>query len=596
MDEQIPTFLAVTGVEDEAVAKQFLEITGGNLDMAVTLYMESGQQGNTGNASGTSGVLHNLDDEAYAKQLQEQAYGASAQDNVREADANVHRHETLMDSFGPGPSMFGQMQRQADLFGQRQQGIFHQGFDFTNRASRSINSYNAYDDDIDDEDPEEEEDEEEGEGEEEEGEDYEFNYGNGNVNGGIDYEDAEYGHQNRGNHHDIQILDSDDDDDDSDNQENIIRPTRTVGRRRRLRNQRDSNLTSVQRRLANLFRPPFDIISVLTIDQARAVAKTENKWILVNIQDSSEFQSQVLNRDFWSNARIKQIVKDEFIFLQYQKDSFDGESYVNFYHVEQMPHIAILDPLTGERVYKWKEGEVPQVENWISDVDQFLTEFSLAPGSSNPIVKHERKIDPDSLTEEQQIELAMKQSVMDNNANNGTTIDKAISLDSDSDIDSINDNDAREEERDDDYDDDDDDGDDNDNYNDGEKSNTRGFQENDDLAKKSTPLKPLDPFDAIVPQNHSEPAEGAITRVQIRFPNGKRLVRKLAMHDKVVVLFEWLKYVLQDSAEEYGLDIGQGNRFVLSNSSNKAFKFIENLQATIEDANLKNASILLEKD
>ena len=68
------------------------------------------------------------------------------------------------------------------------------------------------------------------------------------------------------------------------------------------------------------------------------------------------------------------------------------------------------------------------------------------------------------------------------------------------------------------------------------------------------------------------------------------------MHDKVVVLFEWLKYVLQDSAEEYGLDIGQGNRFVLSNSSNKAFKFIENLQATIEDANLKNASILLEKD
>ena len=51
------------------------------------------------------------------------------------------------------------------------------------------------------------------------------------------------------------------------------------------------------------------------------------------------------------------------------------------------------------------------------------------------------KIDPTSLSEEQQIELAMKQSIIDNNVDNnnntsyksGNTIDDAIELDSDSD-------------------------------------------------------------------------------------------------------------------------------------------------------------------
>ena len=82
--------------------------------------------------------------------------------------------------------------------------------------------------------------------------------------------------------------------------------------------------------------------------------------------------------------------------------------------------------------------------------------------------------------------------------------------------------------------------------------------------------------------------------MQVRFPNGKRLVRKLRFDDKVLVFFEWLKFVLKENPEDYGLS-GE-DRFTLSNSSNKAFKFIENLETTIEEANLKNASILLEKE
>ncbi|KAI5951957.1 ubx2 [Candida jiufengensis] len=518
MDEQIPTFLAVTGIEDESIAKQFLEVTGGDLELAVTLYMESGQHGG-GNSNNNNNTA--TSDESYAKQLQEQAYGG---EEVREADTNIHRHETLIDSFGGFSGAMNPMNRPVDIFGQRQQGIFHQGFNFNDR---SINSYNAYDDDDDNDNDEEEDDE---------------------------YYDT----SNNTNNHDIEILDSDEEDNDD---IEVISSTRNNGgRRRRLRQDRDTELTSTQRRLANLFRPPFDIISILNLDQARNQAKEESKWILINIQDSSEFQSQVFNRDFWSNSRIKQIVRENFIFLQYQKDTFDGESYINFYHVDKLPHLAILDPLTGERVMKWKDGEVPQVQKWIDEIYKFLDEFSLNPQVNNPLIKHERKIDPDSLTEEQQIELAMKQSVMDNGSNsnsnsNGNSIENAIDLDSDED----------------------------------EEDSGPPELEDEEIIEE-----PKDPFESIKVIDHPEPTEQPITRVQIRFPNGKRLVRKLNVQDKLTVLFEWLKFVLENNSQDYGLE--KSDKFTLSDSSNKSFKFIENLDKTIEDSNLKNANILLEKD
>ena len=94
--------------------------------------------------------------------------------------------------------------------------------------------------------------------------------------------------------HDIQVLDSDDDEQGHYNGA----VGGITGRRRQLRQNRHQELSSTQRRLANLFRPPFDIISVLNLDEAKYQGRQLKKWILINIQDSLEFQCQVLNRDF----------------------------------------------------------------------------------------------------------------------------------------------------------------------------------------------------------------------------------------------------------------------------------------------------------
>ena len=55
--------------------------------------------------------------------------------------------------------------------------------------------------------------------------------------------------------------------------------------------------------------------------QAREAGRLSNRWLLVNVQNTQEFQCQMLNRDVWSNIGVKEIVRDGFILWQ-----------VNVYH------------------------------------------------------------------------------------------------------------------------------------------------------------------------------------------------------------------------------------------------------------------------
>ncbi|KAI9229504.1 MAG: hypothetical protein DHS80DRAFT_22265 [Piptocephalis tieghemiana] len=108
-------------------------------------------------------------------------------------------------------------------------------------------------------------------------------------------------------------------------------------------------------RLEELFRPPTELIlpGRATIDRAREVAKSEDKWVMVNVQDLSNFQCQILNRDVWKDPEMIQLVKENFVFLQYVKGSREAVEYEQFYRVKGEPHVAILDPLTGERLREW---------------------------------------------------------------------------------------------------------------------------------------------------------------------------------------------------------------------------------------------------
>lgn len=101
--------------------------------------------------------------------------------------------------------------------------------------------------------------------------------------------------------------------------------------------------------LSKLFCPPEDIMFRGTLQQVQSEALARKKWIIVNIQDTKDFSSHMLNRDTWSKPIIKELIKKFFIFWQINKESESGKQYCAFYSPTKMPHIAVLDPVTRQK-------------------------------------------------------------------------------------------------------------------------------------------------------------------------------------------------------------------------------------------------------
>lgn len=184
-----------------------------------------------------------------------------------------------------------------------------------------------------------------------------------------------------------------------------------------------SETSAKSNHLAELYRPPFEIISPLSWLDARDEGKEEKKWILVNIQDSAIFDCQVLNRDVWKNEQIKETVRENFIFMQHSKDDPRASEYIQYYfqaHESQdaYPHIAIVDPRTGEQVKVWSGPPVPKAMDFVMQLHEFLDRYSLQADARNPVAmrkaEHKKELNVNKLSEEEMLEMAMKNSLANN--------------------------------------------------------------------------------------------------------------------------------------------------------------------------------------
>ncbi|BFZ55630.1 UBX domain protein Ubx2 [Savitreella phatthalungensis] len=302
-------------------------------------------------------------------------------------------------------------------------------------------------------------------------------------------------------------------------------------------------------RLARLFQPPFDIMADVDLESARSEARADSKWIMVNLHDSSDFSCQMLNRDLWKDRTVKAIVKEHFLFLQYNKDSDDGLSYLQFYPVRRYPHISILDPRTGEKVREWDR--VVEPVDFISEVTEFLESFSLDEAASNPVHKRPKTPAkrPEDMSEEEQLNAAILASAGFSAGNHTNAY-------------SSNDN--------------------------GTKSNdneTRAAAEmdeenNDDVQVIDAPAD--DAFSRIPAEVGSEPAASApdTTRIQLRLPKG-RIVRRFNLNDPVEQVFSFVK--TQKPGARFKIVFNRDN-------------LIDKLEQTVAEAGLKNASLQVEFD
>ncbi|KAL9540332.1 hypothetical protein MBANPS3_009745 [Mucor bainieri] len=308
------------------------------------------------------------------------------------------------------------------------------------------------------------------------------------------------------------------------------------------------------RRLADLFRPPFDIMFRGTFEEAREAAKEKNRWLMINVQDPTEFSCQVLNRDLWSDTIVKDIVKESFIFLQYNNDSPEGARYNNLYSVSAYPHLAIVDARTGERIKVWEKALSPT--DFMMDVTEFMEQNSPdSPAAAVPKRPKKAKNVSD-MSEEEQLNAAIAAS-LDAPSDDATSAYPDVS---EMDIEPKQSTKDK-----------------------GKSSERMVVDPVDDDEKKDNSeeeLKAGSAFDGIRAVKRDETTDVAnSTRIQLRMGDGSRIIRRFLKTDPVQHIFEFVKAEVPDASN-------QQFELVFNRT-----QLIDVLDQTIEEAGLSNAAV-----
>ncbi|XP_030071786.1 UBX domain-containing protein 7 isoform X1 [Microcaecilia unicolor] len=169
----------------------------------------------------------------------------------------------------------------------------------------------------------------------------------------------------------------------------------------------DKKLTT----LADLFRPPIDLMHKGSFETAKECGQMQNKWLMINIQNVQDFACQCLNRDVWSNEAVKTIIREHFIFWQVYHDSEEGQRYIQFYKLGDFPYISILDPRTGQKLVEWHQLDV---SSFLEQVTGFLGEHGQLDGlSTSPPKKRMRSESLIDASEDSQLEAAIQASLQE---------------------------------------------------------------------------------------------------------------------------------------------------------------------------------------
>ncbi|KAF9428728.1 hypothetical protein BGZ94_001328 [Podila epigama] len=289
-------------------------------------------------------------------------------------------------------------------------------------------------------------------------------------------------------------------------------------------------------RLADLFKAPLDMMARGDFDHSQRVARSENKWLMVNIQEAGVFACQVLNRDLWSDASVKEVIKENFIFLQFYSDSAEGKKYTAYYPLKTYPHISIIDPRTGERMHVWSKTIDPV--DFLSDVSEFLDLHSLTDSASKPSLPKKKKLvkNVSDMTEEEQLHAAMMASM-------GGDASSAIEIPQDTDEDT-----ALPEE-----------------------------------VKESSPAPEVSLFGSIPPVRHEEPTDRSkATRIGFRLSDGSRKMHTFLKDAKVRVLFEFVKAEVEEARTQPFELVFIGR------------PLLQDLDKTISEAGIENSQVMVQ--
>jgi UBX domain-containing protein 7 len=99
-------------------------------------------------------------------------------------------------------------------------------------------------------------------------------------------------------------------------------------------------------------------------------AEAKDQWMMLNVQDTSNFQSLQLNADLWRDNLMQDVVRGSFQFAQRTLPSNDAMQLKESYHLYVLPAILIIDPTTGQKMHEWTG--VPEKDRFMEDLLPFL--------------------------------------------------------------------------------------------------------------------------------------------------------------------------------------------------------------------------------
>jgi len=290
------------------------------------------------------------------------------------------------------------------------------------------------------------------------------------------------------------------------------------------------------RTLSDMFAPPIELIHVAGGFQgARNAARDARRWLLVNLQHDSDFACHALNRDVWNDELVENLVREGFIFWQAMDDSSDGMTYAQRYNVHSFPHIAILDPRTARLMWKkegWTQENPLTAEMFAETAADFCSRHTFDRPPVEPSSRQSKR-PMTEMTEDQQLQAAIRESM--------------TQIGSDED--------------------------------DGEEQNGHHSPPIEEKPKPKPPSFNDELLQIAVPDEPS--GTEASARVQVRMPDGSRVVRKFHLDNTVKTIYAFVAQSNADSnSKEFELRSGFPPRDLMPN-----------LDDTIQSCSLNGESI-----
>ncbi|KAF7007139.1 hypothetical protein CFC21_022099 [Triticum aestivum] len=139
--------------------------------------------------------------------------------------------------------------------------------------------------------------------------------------------------------------------------------------------------------LAELFRPPVELTYKGRFHDAKAHAAGLSRWLLVNVQATGEFASHQQNRDVWANELVARAVREHFVLWQVDVDEREGgqdeggkvSCYYKLAH-DMMPHVLVVDPVTGELMHRMRAATDPN--DMIAVAEKFAERRPVMPAKA----------------------------------------------------------------------------------------------------------------------------------------------------------------------------------------------------------------------